>query len=222
MLTLRTLAIAVAAAGVLAGLPARSAQACDNDRYPCPVVAQPQEADPAVQSPPSRKKASRAAPHDEKARAKTERQTSQAPPQTNPVAQEQAANTASRKGRGVVPARNEEVGRNQSPAAAAASLVRSGAAGTGAQGAAGEQNALTDDATPTFPARGVKIVDPNDERTRPRGSSRNAGRVVLAQLPVGDPGRGARRSLDRAIPVRVTAALAPERGPAPRRARSMP
>ena len=160
MLTLRTLAIAVAAAGVLAGLPARSAQACDNDRYPCPVVAQPQEADPAVQSPPSRKKASRAAPHDEKARAKTERQTSQAPPQTNPVAQEQAANTASRKGRGVVPARNEEVGRNQSPAAAAASLVRSGAAGTGAQGAAGEQNALTDDATPTFPARGVKIVNP--------------------------------------------------------------
>jgi hypothetical protein len=162
MLTLRTLAIAVAAAGVLAGLPARSAQACDNDRYPCPVVAQPQEADPAVQSPPSRKKASRAAPHDEKARAKTERQTSQAPPQTNPVAQEQAANTASRKGRGVVPARNEEVGRNQSPAAAAASLVRSGAAGTGAQGAAGEQNALTDDATPTFPARGVKMVDPNE------------------------------------------------------------
>jgi hypothetical protein len=162
MLTLRTLAIAVAAAGVLAGLPARSAQACDNDRYPCPVVAQPQEADAPVRSPPSRKKASRAAPHDEKARAKTERQTSQAPPQTNPVAQEQAANTASRKGRGVVPARNEEVGRNQSPAAAAASLVRSGAAGTGAQGAAGEQNALTDDATPTFPARGVKMVDPNE------------------------------------------------------------
>jgi len=45
MLTLRSLAIAMAAAGVLAGLPARSAQACDNDRYPCPVVAQPQEAD---------------------------------------------------------------------------------------------------------------------------------------------------------------------------------
>ena len=162
MLTLRSLAIATAAAGVLAGLPARSAQACDNDRYPCPVVAQPQEADAAVRSPPSRKKASRAAPQDEKARAKTERQTSQAPSQTNPVAREQAANTASRKGRGVVSARNEEVGRNESPAAAAASLVRSGAAGTGAQGAAGEQNALPDDATPTLPARGVKMVDPNE------------------------------------------------------------
>jgi hypothetical protein len=162
MLTLRSLAIAMAAAGVLAGLPARSAQACDNDRYPCPVVAQPQEADAAVRSPPSRKKASRAAPQDEKARAKAERQTSQAQSQTNPAAQEQAANAASRKGRGVVPARNEEAGRNKNPAAAAASLVRPDAARTGAQGAAGEPDALTDDAIPTVPASGVKIVDPNE------------------------------------------------------------
>jgi hypothetical protein len=162
MLTLRSLAIATAAAGVLAALPARSAQACDNDRYPCPVVAQPQEADAAVRSPPSRKKASRATPNDDKARAKAERQTSQAPSQTNPAAQEQAANAALRKGRGVVPALNEEVGRNDSPAAAAAFLVRPGATGIGTQGAAGEQNALGDDATPTVPASGVKMVDPNE------------------------------------------------------------
>jgi hypothetical protein len=151
MLTLRSLAIAMAAAGVLAGLPARSAQACDNDRYPCPVVAQPQEADAPVRSPPSRKKASRAAPQDEQARAKGD-----------PAAQEQAANAASRKGRGVVPARNEEAGRDERPATAAAGLVRSDAAGTGAQGAAGEPNALRDDATPTVPASGVKMVDPNE------------------------------------------------------------
>jgi hypothetical protein len=162
MLTLRSLAIAMAAAGVLAALPARSAQACDNDRYPCPVVAQPQEADATVRSPPSRKKASRAAPNDDKARAKAERQTSQAQSQTNPAAQEQAASAASRKERGVVQVRNEEVGRNESPAAAAASLVRPGAPGAGAQGAAGEQNALTDDATPTVRASGVKMVDPNE------------------------------------------------------------
>ena len=160
MLTLRSLAIAMAAASVLAGLPARSAQACDNDRYPCPVVAQPQEADAPVRSPQSRKKASRAA--DEKARAKTERQTSQAQSQTNPAAQEQAANAASRKARGVVPALNEEAGRGERPAAAAAWLVRPDAAGTGAQGAAGEPNALRDDATPTVPASGVKMVDPNE------------------------------------------------------------
>ena len=162
MLTLRRLAIAMAAAGVLAGLPARSAQACDNDRYPCPVVAQPQETDAPVRSPQSRKKASRAAPQDEQARAKGERQTSQAPSQTNPAAQEQAANAASRKGRGVVPARNKEAGRDERPAAAAAWLVRPDAAGTGAQGAAGEPNALNDDPIPTVPASGVKIVDPNE------------------------------------------------------------
>jgi hypothetical protein len=125
-------------------------------------VAQPQETDAPVRSPQSRKKASRAAPQDEQARAKGERQTSQAPSRTNPAAQEQAANAASRKGRGVVPARNEEAGRDERPAAAAAGLVRSDAAGTGAQGAAGEPNALRDDATPTVPASGVKMVDPNE------------------------------------------------------------
>ena len=96
MLTLRGLAIAMAGAGVLAGLQVTQAQACDNDRYPCPVVAQPQEAADAAARPQPRKKASRAARHDEKARAKAERQASQGPSQTNaaaPVAQEQAADS---------------------------------------------------------------------------------------------------------------------------------
>jgi hypothetical protein len=160
MLTLRTLAIAMAAAGALAGLPARSAQACDNDRYPCPVVAQPQEADAAVRSPQSRKKASRAARDGEKTGAKAERQSSQSSSQTNPAAQEPAADAGSRKGRGVVPALNKEVGRNEdpAPAAAAAWRVLPDAAGAGA----GEQDAAGDDATPTVPASGVKMVDPNE------------------------------------------------------------
>jgi hypothetical protein len=151
MLTLRSLAIAMAAAAAFAGLPARSAQACDNDRYPCPVVAQPQEADAPVRSPQSRKKASRAARSDEKAAAKAERQSSQAPSQANPATPEQAANAGSRKGRG---------GRNESPvsAAAAAWPVRPDAAGAGA----GEQDAAAEDGTPTVPARGVKMVDPNE------------------------------------------------------------
>jgi hypothetical protein len=151
MLTLRSLAIAVAAAGALAGLPARSAQACDNDRYPCPVVAQPQEADAAVRPPQSRKKASRAARQDEKAAAKAERQSVQTPSQANPATPEQAANAGSRKGRG---------GRNESPvsAAAAAWPIRPDAAGAGA----GEQDAAAEDGAPTVPARGVKMVDPNE------------------------------------------------------------
>src|SRR5215471_5821124 len=168
MLTLRSLAIAVAGAGVLAGLSATSAQACDDDRYPCPVVAQPQEAADATARPPqSRKKASRVARHDEKARAKAERQASQAPAQTNaatPAMRGQAADSGSKKAGGLVPALNEEVGRDESPVAAAAAawLVLPDTAGAGAQGAAGEQRAAPDDATPTVPANGVKMVDPNE------------------------------------------------------------
>jgi hypothetical protein len=40
MLTLRTLAIAITGAGLFASLPLTHAQACDDDRYPCPVRAQ--------------------------------------------------------------------------------------------------------------------------------------------------------------------------------------
>jgi len=173
MLTLRGLAIAMAGAGVLAGLQVTQAQACDNDRYPCPVVAQPQEAADAAARPQPRKKASRAARHDEKARAKAERQASQGPSQTNaaaPVAQEQAADSGSKKA-GLVPTLNDEVGRNESPvvaAAAAAWLVLPDTAGAGAQSAASEQNgaaervAAGEEATPTVPVNGVKMVDPNE------------------------------------------------------------
>ena len=156
MLTLRSLSIAMAAAGALAGLPARSAQACDNDRYPCPVVAQPQEADAAV----PRKKASRAARDGEKTGAKAERQGSQSSSQTNPAAQERAADAGTRKGRGVVPALNKEVGRNESPAPAAAAAWRvlPDAVGAGA----GEQDAAGGDTTPNVPVSGVKMVDPNE------------------------------------------------------------
>jgi len=37
MRTLCTLAIMIAGAGLIAGMPSRYAQACDDDRYPCPV-----------------------------------------------------------------------------------------------------------------------------------------------------------------------------------------
>src|SRR5262245_9869140 len=173
MLTLRSLALAMAGAGVLAGLSAAQARACDNDRYPCPVVAQPQEAADAAARPQPRKKASRAARHDEKARAKAERQASQSPSQTNaaaPAAQEQAADSGSKKAGGLVPALSDEVGRNESPVAAAAAawLVLPDTVGAGAQGAAGERNAAAEqaaageEATPTVPANGVKMVDPNE------------------------------------------------------------
>src|SRR5262245_3167497 len=173
MLTLRSLALAMAGAGVLAGLrwPKR--------RHAITIATRAQEAADAAARPQPRKKASRAARHDEKARAdekvraKAERQASQGPSQTNaaaPVAQEQAADSASKKAGGLVPTLNDEVGRNESPVAAAAAawLVLPDTAGAGAQGAAGERNAAAEraaageEATPTVPANGVKMVDPNE------------------------------------------------------------
>src|SRR5262249_52659217 len=98
---------------------------------------------------------------------KAERQAWQAPAQTNaaaPAMQGQAADSGSKKAGGLVPALNEEVGRDETPVAAAAAawLVLPDTAGAGAQGAAGEQRAAPDDATPAVPANGVKMVDPNE------------------------------------------------------------
>jgi len=78
--------------------------------------------------------------------------------------QGQAADSGSKKAGGLVPALNEEVGRDETPVAAAAAawLVLPDTAGAGAQGAAGEQRAAPDDATPAVPANGVKMVDPNE------------------------------------------------------------
>jgi hypothetical protein len=123
-------------------------------------VAQPQEADAAVRSPQSRKKASRAARDGEKTGAKAERQSSQSSSQTNPAGQEPAADAGSRKGRGVVPALNKKVGRNESPAPAAAAAWR--VLPDAARAGASEQDAAGDDATPSVPVSGVKMVDPNE------------------------------------------------------------
>ena len=44
MHTLRALAVAATATGVLTGLPLSHALACDNDRFPCPIVSDAPEA----------------------------------------------------------------------------------------------------------------------------------------------------------------------------------
>lgn len=147
MPSLRTLTIVMAVAGVLAGLPTIDARACDNDRYPCPIVSQPQETAAAVRpSAQSRKKASRAARQDEKTRAK-------------PAKQEQVAESGPQKAADPAPAvaLNDEVDRNESPVAAAAAawLVLPNTAGTSAQVAAA-------DAAPANPANEVQVVDPKE------------------------------------------------------------
>jgi hypothetical protein len=161
MLSLGPLAIVIAAAAMLAALPATSAQACDNDRYPCPIVAQPETPDTAARAAP-RKKASRAARQEEKARAKTERHASDAAARTKAAApqQAQAAESSSQKSADPAPALtlDNQVDRNENPVAAAAagSVVRPATGSAGAQATAG------DEAAPAAPANVVRVVDPNE------------------------------------------------------------
>ena len=158
-----TLAIAMAAIGVLSALPATRARACDNDRYPCPIVAQPQDtASTAARPPaPARNKASRAARQDEKPRAKREGEASRDTSSTTKVnpaaAQERAIVSSPRTSEDRAPARNE-VAREESPVAAAAvaAPVPPASAAAGAQATAG-------DATPPVAAANeVRVVDPNE------------------------------------------------------------
>jgi hypothetical protein len=159
MMSLRPFAIVVAAVAMLAALPATSAQACDNDRYPCPIVAQPETPDAARAAP--RKKASRAARQEEKVRGKPERQASDvaapakaaAPPQ-----QAQAAESSSQKAADPAPAvtLDHQVDRNDNPVAAAAAGSVSLPTSAGPQATAG------DAAAPAAPVNVVRVVDPSE------------------------------------------------------------
>jgi hypothetical protein len=148
----------MAALGVLSVLPATRAQACDNDRYPCPIVAQPQDtASTAARPPaPSRNKASRAAREDEKPRAKPEgeapRDTSGTTKVSPAAGPEQARVSSPRTSEDPAPARNA-VAREQSPVAAASPVLPASA---GAQATAG------DDTPPVAAANEVRVVDPNE------------------------------------------------------------
>src|SRR5262245_13966638 len=184
MLTLRTLAIVIAGAGMFAGLPLTPAQACDDDRYPCPIRV-PQEVDAPAQATPSaqpQKKASHAARPSEKAQAKRE-----APPAaarakpSKPAAPEQAADSISQKAAEAPPALVPSppadqplnaASRGESPVAAAGTawpvLPTTEGAGASAPGAApaatsadATEAAKTTEVT-TAVTNLVKVVDPNE------------------------------------------------------------
>ena len=167
---MRTLAIAMAALGVLSALPVTSARACDNDRYPCPIVSQTQDtAGAAARSlTPSRKKTSRDARQDEKPRAKTEGEASPTSSRTTkaipPAGQEQAIVSGPQKSEDPARALNE-VAREETPVAA-------GSAGAGAQppggdeampvAAANEPPVAAANEPPVAAANEVRVVDPNE------------------------------------------------------------
>jgi len=120
MLSLRTLAIIISAAGIFAGLPFTDARACDDDRYPCPprLEASTQETSdaptqpaPLAQSPKKsaqpQKKVKQPAGQNEKAQAKREREALRAATRakvSKPALQEQAPDSLSQKVAEVAPA----------------------------------------------------------------------------------------------------------------------
>lgn len=157
MPTLRTLAIAMAGAGILAGLTVTAARACDNDRYPCPIVSPAPDATEAAK-PPARKKASRAARQDDKSRAKIERQASQASSHAKPVAPaEQPIISAPQKAADPSAALNNAVDR-ESPASAAAAA---GVVPSNTAAAAAEPTAVAETAAAPSTSE-VKVVDPHE------------------------------------------------------------
>jgi predicted cobalt transporter CbtA len=112
MRTFRALAVVTTAAGLLTGLPLSNALACDNDRFPCPIVSDAPETTEAPSkatstAPARNKKAAprqdeRAAAHqDEKTRPKTERDASRAPSRAK------AASRRCRSSRSIRPRRRQ-------------------------------------------------------------------------------------------------------------------
>jgi hypothetical protein len=181
MLTLRTLAIVITGAGVFAGLPLTGAQACDDDRYPCPIRVPQETADAPAEAAPSaqpQRKVSQPARSNEKAQAKREREAPRAAARakpSKPAAQEQAAGPTSQKGAEaasamVPPPRADQplndASRGENPVAAAATAwpvlpttegAGAGAPAAGSADAAAKTSAVTDAAT-----NAVQVVDANE------------------------------------------------------------
>jgi hypothetical protein len=167
MHTFRALAVVTAAAGLLTGLPLSHALACDNDRFPCPIVSDTPETSEAPakatsNTPARNKKAAprqyeRAAHQDEKARPKSERDASRAPSRAKvakPEVQEQPVDSAAAAPAPVMPPPAAEAERTDNPAPAVAAWPPAPAnASTSTPVAAAER-------TPA-PA-GVATVDPNE------------------------------------------------------------
>ena len=216
MRTLCALAVVTTAAGVITGLPFSTALACDNDRFPCPIVSDAPETTeaPAKAAPgaPSRKKATnqaaprqdeRATLQDEKARPKSEREAARAPSRAKaakPEKQEQAVDSAAVAPAAVTPA-PAEVQRTENPAPAMTAWPVAPATSS-----AGVPVAAAGEA-PTAPAlaNGVATVDPNEvnELDLAAAPTPGAGRVVLDQVSAGDFGRGAGGCIHGTVSVRL-------------------
>jgi hypothetical protein len=175
MLTLRTLAIAITGAGLFASLPLTHAQACDDDRYPCPVRAQTsvqETAETPAQPAPSAQPQKKPARPNEKVHARREREAPRATARaksSKPAVQEQAADSISQKAAEAAPAvvpsaradqplNNERRDESLVATAATAWPVPPNAEDPGASAPATTGGGATEAAK----ADAVQLVDPNE------------------------------------------------------------
>lgn len=178
MFTPRTLAIMAAAAGALASLPLSHAQACDNDRFPCPIVQDTSTPDAAADA------SSRAAPTQARKKDNQARKTDTASEKpeadathkpagakaSKPAAQEQAAS----RSKASKPAAREQADASGAPVAAEAAVSAppantesqaaptANAAPAGAQAAAAAPGSATEGATAPAAPDSVQMVDSNE------------------------------------------------------------
>src|SRR5262249_3298483 len=195
--TLRTLAIVITGAGVFAGLPLTGAQACDDDRYPCPIRVPQETVDVPAQAAPAeqpQRKVSHPTRANEKAQAKREREapraTARAKP-SKPAAQEQAAEPISQKGAEAAAAMVPAPGADQAPAATTwpALPATEGAGAPAAASAdateAAKMNAVTNAVTAAATdaaTNAVQVVDQNEVNDRAAAASAPAESSWLTYL----------------------------------------
>ena len=168
MRTLSALAVVTTAAGLLTGLPLSNALACDNDRFPCPIVSDAPDTTEAPSkatstAPGRNKKAAprqdeRAAAHqDEKTRPKAERDASRAPSRAKAAKPEQAVDSTAVAPAAVTPA-PAEVQRTENPAPAMTAWPVAPTTSSADVPVA----TATQTATAPALAGGVATVDPNE------------------------------------------------------------
>src|SRR5262245_3964000 len=123
MLTPRNLAIVAAAAGALTGLPWSNARACDNDRFPCPIVQEaptPDSAEAPAKAQSKKKSTQAGQQQGEKPSAKAERDTSQASARPKPSKPHEQADSRAKAAK---PATEQADAVGAPPAAEAAPAV---------------------------------------------------------------------------------------------------
>jgi len=189
---LHTFAIVIAGAAILASLPLTNAQACDDDRYPCPIrsealieetVQAPDQLAPDQQQKKSaqpQKKAKQPAPNNEKAYAKRDREaprTTTSAKVSKPAVREQAPDAEPQKAVEAAPAviasprADEQPLNDESQGGSLLSTAGTAWPVSPINKGAADTAAATSINTADAASNAVQLVDPNEVNELDRAAS---------------------------------------------------